>query len=621
VVDHSGGALSAWVLAAHHLGAGRTQKALDVASGNNENGVVIDDLAGLLRAGRVEDAVDAAATMPAIDCSAADASLLAALESADLATLAIAADLGRSHGRTMRAALLGLVDRQVCEALGDSDMRCAFFPERMKALGLTAAELVGGDLDVGGLAALDPQQKVAVDDAAAAVGTGTEWAAALRRHFATMAPGVGLCMDSPFERGVGGPTTDCDPADVEAVDAAESARWERESRAWEGAQASWGARGLALEQAEHAVVRYGTRSALLTELEALDAAVARRKSIETDIEGVEAEIAAAKRDSLREELRDRKMGFAKELAEDLLVPGAADRAARLERVTQELAVLSRMHGAAIDAIPGLHEARAQHVAAETKNRRAEARWTRHQAAWGTYRRALRTAPHESPAAWRRTLARGVIPPMDLRGPQWSAGLQVAGGYDRMAIYLGAVHDDSVPRQVDAFSVELGAQGTISVGHVSLQARAGVAVDQIPRPAQVSRCIPTLDDGGDSTCEAVPFIEVRPAPVDSGYVRLGALLLSPDAIREDAPMVGFASMRAGLDLRLGFEDLGRETLLEARVTLLAFPILGPLKGRYGVGFRSLHHITACDAGAGVTSRCGGALKSFTPFAFVGGAFLR
>ena len=151
---------------------------------------------------------------------------------------------------------------------------------------------------------------------------------------------------------------------------------------------------------------------------------------------------------------------------------------------------------------------------------------------------------------------------------------------------------------------------------------------MPRANQVTHCVSAAGDGTggppdatDQRCTSVPFIESRPEAIDSGYVRLGALLLSPTASAQKGGMAGMAGMRGGLDLRLGFEDIGRETLLEAKVTLLAIPTMGPLKGRYGVGFRSQHHMTPCDAAAGTTSRCGGALESFTPFVFLGGAFAR
>jgi hypothetical protein len=216
--------------------------------------------------------------------------------------------------------------------------------------------------------------------------------------------------------------------------------------------------------------------------------------------------------------------------------------------------------------------------------------------------------------------------MDLRGPHWSAGLQVAGGYDRLDVYLGDLHPASVERAIHAFSVELGAQGTISTGPVTFQARLGVAVDQTPKASQTTFCRPALNGGGppestDQDCHAVPFITSRPQPMDSGFVRFGALLLSPNVVPSKSSAAGFASMRGGLDLRLGLEDLGRETLLETKVTVLAFPTLGPMKGRYGVGFRSVHHLTACDAAAGTTSACGGQLKSFAPFVFLGGSFLK
>ncbi len=115
-VDLSGGALSAWVTAARHLDSGRTQDALDVAAGRNASGVVLGPLAQLLGAGRVDGAKAASQSMPAVNCSAADASFIAALTSRDLASIAARADLCRSHGRTARAALLGLVDREIRSA-------------------------------------------------------------------------------------------------------------------------------------------------------------------------------------------------------------------------------------------------------------------------------------------------------------------------------------------------------------------------------------------------------------------------------------------------------------------------------------------------------------------------
>ena len=629
-VDYSDGALSAWVWVAHHLGEGRTQVALDVAEGANDAGVVIPELSKLLRAGLVEDAGDVASTLPPVDCGAADASLLASLTSRDLAAIAAGANRARTHSRATRAALLALVDGELCarvsEDMGTSPAPCAMAEGRLRVLGVTPAEVVGGDLDLDELPAVDEDRASFVDRAAGDLGrAGSAWADAFHDHFRSWSPGVAYCMNAPADRGVGGPRSSCDPADPDASADAEQARWEQAVAAWEAAQGGWAVQDQALEEAEIVLARYATREALLGEMKAIEAAVDRRRSIETDLELVEDELETA-RPSQREELEARKLRFAKELAEDLLLPGAADRDARLTRITQELAAISRDHGPAIDALPDLLAARAEFVAAEGAFRRAEARRDRHEDAWKGYRRDVKTAPYASARSWARHVARNVVAPHDLRGPHWSAGLQVAGGYDRLDIHLGALHPASVPRQIDAFFVELGAQGSISAGPVTLQARVGVAIDQVPTASRRTFCRPAMraDDGGppdavDQECTDVAFISSRPQPRDSGYVRFGALLLSPDVVPGSNRASGFAGMRGGLDLRFGLEDLGRSTLLEAKVTVLAFPTLGPMKGRYGVGFRSRHHLTPCDASGGVTSDCGGALQSFAPFVFLGGSF--
>ncbi len=629
-VDHSGGALSTWVWVAHHLAEGRTQVASDLAGGANDAGVTLPELHGLLRAGLVEDAVDVAASLPPLDCGAADASLLAALTSRDLAAIAVATDTDRTHGRATRAALLALVDQDLCEAVaastGASSAGCMLPAGRLKAVGLSAAEVVGADLDLDRLPEIDRDRAAQVDAAAATVGRdGDTWASALYDHYRSWSPAVAFCMDSPVELGVSGPRSACDPADADGTADAEEARWNQARAAWESARAGWARKDQALEAAEFVLARYAGREALIGEMKAIEAAVARRLSIETDLELVEEELKTA-RGSAKEDLEARKLRFGKELAEDLLLPGAADRDARLERITQEIAAVSREHGPTIDALPDLLAAQAAFSVAEGDFHRAGRRWEQHEDAWAGYRRALKSAPYASARSWARHVARNIVPPMDLRGPHWSAGLQVAGGYDRLDVYLGGLHPASVPRQIDAFFVELGAQGMISAGPVSLQARAGVAVDQAPRAARTTFCrpAPSADDGGppdavDQECSEVPFITARPQPRDSGYVRVGAVLLSPDVVPRGGERSG--SFRGGLDLRLGLENLGRDSLLEAKVTVLAFPTLGPLKGRYGVGFRSIHHLTPCDAAAGTTSACGGALQSFSPFLFLGGSFLK
>lgn len=629
-VDHSGGALSAWVSVAHHLGAGRTQRALDVASGDNAVGVVLPDLVGLLKTGLVEDAGDAASTLPSMDCAKADASLLAALSSRDLASIAAAADVTRTYGRATRAALLSLVDGEVCAALADvpgaAKASCRMAPERFKALGITMAEVAGGSLDLDKLPDVDRDLAANVNDAAAAVGrSGSDWSDALRAHYRVWSPGVSLCMDAPRDSGVMGPRGTCDPTDADGTASAEEARWNQAQAAWAAAEAGWGMKDQAMEGVSLAIARYATRDALMIEVAAIQGAVNRRISIETDLELVEEELQTAK-GSDKEDLEERKLRFAKELAEDLLSPGAATRVARLERIKQESADVVGEHGAALDTLPGLLAAQANIAAARAAFRGAERRWAQHEDAWASYRHALKTAPYENARAWGRHVARNIVAPMDLRGPHWSAGLQVAGGYDRLDVYLGDLHPTSVARAIHAFSVELGAQGTISTGPVTFQARLGVAVDQTPKASQTTFCRPALNGGGppestDQDCHAVPFITSRPQPMDSGFVRFGALLLSPNVVPSKSSAAGFASMRGGLDLRLGLEDLGRDTLLETKVTVLAFPTLGPMKGRYGVGFRSVHHLTACDAAAGTTSACGGQLKSFTPFVFLGGSFLK